>query len=714
MKFTLSRDGLVMNSTLEAFKEFRCAGSAVSIRRRRHRKVQVVATQQKPAMRTLSPGDSSDVIAAKNVDERASARIPERLVPMTYRGPPELGTSGQETGTHQSVVVVTPAMVSRSSHQDAPRSQFSRTMIIAGFDENPENDLPQDYKYTWAKDDYNKTKRTIDTWSFVLTLRARLWLLEQPWSYPGGMDDAKKGARARSLAIWIRESILQLGPTFIKLGQLFSTRSDLFPAEFVEELSKLQDRVPAFSSDKAIALIEKELGAPVEELFVSFNRKPIAAASLGQVHTATLHSGETVVVKVQRPGLKRLFDIDLENLRIIATQLDKGDDGSGARDFKGIYEECAKILYEEIDYINEGKNADKFRRNFKLQDWVKTPRVYWQRTSSAILTMEYAPGSKITDLNAIKSANLDSKIIAKQATEAYLIQILKHGFFHADPHPGNIAIDPKGNLIFYDFGMMGTIVPGTREQLLDLFYGIAQKDVDAVLVNLTDLGIIAPTSTDTIALRRALGYFVDNIGRQAQEQETVAAIGEDLFSIAVDSPFRFPATFTFVLRAFATLEGIGKALDPGFSFAQTAAPYAQELLDIQATQSQQSFILDQLTTQASEVGAAAAAMPMRVQRIEKAVRGLELGDWKPRVRVLEAERTARKAGIMQVATLQSIASMGFFNAGIQFALQDKTGPAGALLAVASVFGVSVLLQMRRVKRLDKFEDNLKGRNPFTN
>lgn len=662
--------------------------------------VNLEATKE-PVMRNLDSKDSYETIVNLSPPEIASSDVStdvekQSLVPMRYTGE---GFSSS-TGAMQS------------DGKQNGTSSFKKTMMVAGFEETTE--LRQNYSYTWAKDDYSASKRTLDTWSFVLTLRARLWLLEQPWSYPGGMNDEKKSQRARGLAIWIRESILQLGPTFIKIGQLFSTRSDLFPAEFVEELSKLQDRVPAFSAEKAIATIESELGGTVKDLFASFDEKPIAAASLGQVHVAQLWTGEKVVVKVQRPGLKRLFDIDLENLRVIAMQLDKGDEGDGSRDFTGIYEECAKILYEEIDYINEGKNADRFRRNFKGEQWVKVPKVFWQRTSSSVLTMEYLPGPKITDLKAIQKSGLDSNLIAKRATESYLIQILKHGFFHADPHPGNISIDINdgGSLIFYDFGMMGSINSNIRERLIDLFYGIASKDVDAVLENLTLLGIITPTSSDTIGIRRALAYFVDNIGKQAEEQETVAAIGEDLFSIAIDSPFRFPATFTFVLRAFATLEGIGKALDPEFSFAETAAPYAQELLDLQAGSSQQVFILDQITAQASEVGAAAASMPMRIQRIDSSLRGLELGDWKPRVKVLESERAARRAGIMQVATIQSIASMGFFNGAIQFGLQDKTAPATALMFAAGGLGVLVLLSLRRVKRLDKFEKGLKGQGPF--
>lgn len=259
---------------------------------------------------------------------------------------------------------------------------------------------------------------------------------------------------------------------------------------------------------------------------------------------------------------------------------------------------------------------------------------------------------------------------------------------------------------------MGGIVTGTRELLLDLFYGIAKKDVDTVLRNLIALGIVAPTSGDTLSIRRALSFFVDNIGRQAEQQETVSAIGEDLFAIALDSPFRFPATFTFVLRAFATLEGIGKALDPDFSFAVTAGPYAQELLDLQDARSQQTFLLEQLQAQATEVGQAAAAMPLRVRRIENVIDQLEGGDLKLRVRVLEGERAARKTSVLQLTTVNAIASMGMLNVGTQLALAGKDGPAGLMMAIAGGFAVAVALGIRRVKRLDMFEDGLKGRGKF--
>jgi hypothetical protein len=246
--------------------------------------------------------------------------------------------------------------------------------------------LPSDEGFSWSKESYSATQRQIDIWSFVLALRAQIWLLDAKWTYIGGFTEDKQKVRRRRTAAWVREKILQLGPTFIKLGQLSSTRSDLFPAEFVEELSKLQDRVPAFSAEKATVFIEKELGQPVDVLFRQFEPQPIAAASLGQVHRAILPNGEQVVVKVQRPGLKKLFDIDLGNMKVIAEYFQNSESmGGPTRDWVGIYEECSTILYQEIDYLNEASNADRFRRDFRNQKWVRVPVRFSSKSGSKFL-----------------------------------------------------------------------------------------------------------------------------------------------------------------------------------------------------------------------------------------------------------------------------------------------------------------------------------------
>ncbi|KAJ6819755.1 protein ACTIVITY OF BC1 COMPLEX KINASE 7, chloroplastic [Iris pallida] len=402
--------------------------------------------------------------------------------------------------------------------------------------------LPSDEGFSWARDDYNGWQRTVDIWAFVISLRLRLLFDEAKWAYPGGFTEEKQKTRRKKTASWLREQVLQLGPTFIKLGQLSSTRSDLFPREFVDELAKLQDRVPAFSPQKARAFIQKELGAPVDILFKDFEDRPLAAASLGQVHRAILHNGEKVVVKVQRPGLKKLFDIDLRNLKLIAEYFQRSEKfGGPTKDWLGVYDECSKILYEEVDYINEGKNADRFRRDYRNIKWVRIPLIYWDYTSKKVLTLEYVPGIKINNVDQIDARGYSRSQIASRAIESYLIQILKTGFFHADPHPGNLAIDTDGSLIYYDFGMMGEIKTFTRERLLDLFYSIYEKDVNKVVKCLIDLGALQPTG-DLSSVRRSINFFLDNLLNQTPDQEqTFAEIGEDLFAIATDQPFRFQA-----------------------------------------------------------------------------------------------------------------------------------------------------------------------------
>lgn len=564
--------------------------------------------------------------------------------------------------------------------------------------------LPSDVGFSWASDNYNSLQRSIDVWSFVLSLRVRVLLENAKWAYAGGISEEKQKKRRRKTASWLRERVLQLGPTFIKLGQLSSTRSDLFPQEYVDELAKLQDRVPAFSSKKAREFIAKELGAPVDLLFKEFEDQPIAAASLGQVHRAILHNGEKVVVKVQRPGLKRLFDIDLQNLKLIAEYFQNSESlGGPLRDWVGIYEECATILYQEIDYINEGKNADRFRRDFRNVKWVRVPLIYWDYTASKVLTLEYVPGIKINQLDKLDAQGFNRARIASRSIEAYLIQILRTGFFHADPHPGNLAIDKDEAIIYYDFGMMGEIKTFTRERLLDLFYAVYEKDTKKVVQSLIDLGALQPTG-DLSAVRRSVKFFLDNLLSQSpDQQQTLSAIGEDLFAIAQDQPFRFPSTFTFVLRAFSTLEGVGKSLDPNFSFVKIAAPYAQELLDLKERRRTGAQLVQEIRKQAEDARDYTITMPYRVQRIEEFAKQLESGDLKLRVRVLESERAARKATILQMATIYTVLGGTLLNLGVTFSSQGSQVIADGSFVGAGVFLLLLVRSMQRVKKLDKFE-----------
>ncbi|XP_058731451.1 protein ACTIVITY OF BC1 COMPLEX KINASE 8, chloroplastic-like [Vicia villosa] len=585
---------------------------------------------------------------------------------------------------------------------------------------------------------YSTIQRTLEIWGFVITFVFKSWLDRQKFSYKGGMTEEKKTLRRKTLAKWLKESILRLGPTFIKIGQQFSTRVDILPQEYVDQLSELQDQVPPFPSETAMAIVEEELGAPIAGIFDQFDYEPIAAASLGQVHRAKLR-GQEVVIKVQRPGLKGLFDIDLKNLRVIAEYLQKIDPKSdGAkRDWVAIYDECASVLYQEIDYTKEAANAELFASNFKNMDYVKVPSIYWDYTTPQILTMEYVPGIKINKIQALDQLGVDRKRLGRYAVESYLEQILSHGFFHADPHPGNIAVDDVngGRLIFYDFGMMGSISQNIREGLLEAFYGVYEKSPDKVLEAMIQMGVLVPTG-DMTAVRRTAQFFLtsfeERLAAQRREKELeaaevgfktplskeekvmkkkerLAAIGEDLLSIAADQPFRFPATFTFVVRAFSVLDGIGKGLDPRFDITEIAKPYALELLrfreagvevivkDFRKRWDRQSQAFYNLFRQAD-----------RVEKLASVIERLEQGDLKLRVRALESERAFQRVATVQKTILNAVAAGSLVNLATILSLNSIRVPATIAYFFCAIFGFQILFGIVKIKKLDERERLITG------
>ncbi|PWA88359.1 UbiB domain [Artemisia annua] len=585
---------------------------------------------------------------------------------------------------------------------------------------------------------YSTIQRTCEIWGFVITFLFKAWFNNQKFAYRGGMTEQKKVQRRKVLAKWLKESILRLGPTFIKIGQQFSTRVDILAQEYVDQLSELQDQVPPFPSETAVSIIEEELGAPVTEVFDYFDFEPIAAASLGQVHRARL-KGQDIVVKVQRPGLKDLFDIDLKNLRVIAENLQKLDPKSdGAkRDWVAIYDECANVLYQEIDYTKEAANAELFANNFKDLDYVKVPSIYWEYTTPQVLTMEYVPGIKINRIQALDQLGVDRQKLGRYAVESYLEQILSHGFFHADPHPGNIAVDDVngGRLIFYDFGMMGSISPNIREGLLEVFYGVYEKDPNKVLQAMVQMGVLVPTGDMTAVRRTALFFlnsFEERLVAQRKERELataelgfkkplskeeknekkkqrLAAIGEDLLAIAADQPFRFPATFTFVVRAFSVLDGIGKGLDPRFDITEIAKPYALELLkfreagvevvikDFKKRLDRQSQAFYNLFRQAD-----------RIERLVGVIERLEQGDLKLRVRALESERSFQRVAAVQKTIGSAVAAGSLVNLATILYLNSIRGPAMISYFFCAIFGFQVLFGLLKVKKLDQREKLITG------
>ena len=556
--------------------------------------------------------------------------------------------------------------------------------------------LVSDKSYRWNRSKYSRNRRRLDIWIFAFSFLFSNWRDKRKWTYVGGFTPEKQAARRRSQAIWIRENFLELGPTFIKLGQLFSTRADLFPIEYVEELSKLQDRVPAFSYDQVKETIESNFVKPIDRLFLSFDPIPLAAASLGQVHRAKLHSGEDVVVKVQRPGLKQLFTIDLAILRQIARYFQNHRQWGKNRDWMGIYDECCRILWEETDYLLEGRNADTFRRNFKNEDWVCVPRVYWKYATPKVLTLEYMPGIKISHYEAIEAAGLDRKVLARLGAKAYLQQILNGGFFHADPHPGNIAVKTDGSLIFYDFGMMGRIESNIRQGLMDTLVGVAQKNSDKVVNSLINLGALVPTG-DMTSVRRSIQFMLDNFMDKPFEEQSVDAISEDLYEIAYGQPFRFPATFTFVMRAFSTLEGVGKGLDPEFNFMEVAQPYAMKLMT-NTNSSNGNTIFDEIGRQAAQVGTAALGLP---GRIDDTIDKLERGDLKVRVRSLESERVMRRLSAIQLGTNYTVLFSALLISATLLLVGGFKILAMIAAAIALMPGWALFRLLKRLDRIDR-------------
>lgn len=587
---------------------------------------------------------------------------------------------------------------------------------------------------------YSTFQRTWEIWSFAFTFFFKLWLVNQKFTYKkNGMTDQAVSARKSELAVWLREGLVKLGPTFIKIGQQFSTRVDVLSPEFIKELEKLQDNVPSFSSEKAVEIIESGLGKPIDQVFDEFEKEPIAAASLGQVHVAKLN-GERVVVKVQRPGLKDLFDIDLKNVRVLAEWLQKVDPKSdgAARDWVAIYDECSRILYQEIDYTLEGKNADRFRKNFEETPWIKVPKVLWDYTTPEVLTLEYVPGVKINRASELDKMGIDRKVLARRTVESYLQQLLTYGFFHADPHPGNIAVDAEegGRLIYYDFGMMGSIPNDVRGGLLELFYGVYKKNVDSCLDALVKMGVLVPGG-DRTAVRRTGEFFLSSFEERLKEQreqreadkeysesfkpqrskeeakqrrkQILASIGEDLLVASADKPFRFPATFTFVVRSFTVLDGIGKALDPRFDISEISAPYARELL-LEGSP-QYAKIQEEWGNRLQLQNRAFVNLfkgPNMIEDIYAVIQQLERGDLKLRVRALEAERALNRVAMMQKATMGAIVSSMLVNMGTVLSVSAMGAAATASFAGASVFGLIAMINLIKVRAAEKKEAQLTG------
>ena len=404
-------------------------------------------------------------------------------------------------------------------------------------------------------------------WNFVI------FVLSLKWDDWQGQVEQNQPKRASEL----REVLTRLGPTFIKVGQALSTRPDLIRKDFLEELIKLQDQLPPFDSQVAYQIIEAELGRPIEEMFSELSPYPVAAASLGQVYHGWLHSGEEVAVKVQRPNLRPVLSLDLYLMRWIATWISPWLPLNLGHDLTLIVDEFGTKLFEEIDYLNEGRNAEKFATNFRNNPTVKVPAIYWRYTSNRILTLEWLNGFKLNDTKSIREAGIDPEAIIQIAVTSGLQQLLEFGFFHADPHPGNLFAMPDGRMGYIDFGMMDQLDESTKECLVDAVVHLINKDYSDLAQDYVNLGFLSP-GTDIRPIVPALEAVLGDAIGQNVGDFNFKTVTDKFSELMYDYPFRVPAKFALIIRSLVTQEGIALSLNPNFKIVEVAYPYVAKRL----------------------------------------------------------------------------------------------------------------------------------------
>eukprot|EP00581_Thalassiosira_minuscula_P012916 CAMPEP_0183719728 /NCGR_PEP_ID=MMETSP0737-20130205/12542_1 /TAXON_ID=385413 /ORGANISM="Thalassiosira miniscula, Strain CCMP1093" /LENGTH=753 /DNA_ID=CAMNT_0025949465 /DNA_START=38 /DNA_END=2299 /DNA_ORIENTATION=- len=601
-----------------------------------------------------------------------------------------------------------------SSLEDSATDDYLFSSGVFNGEEVPEGELLE--KGWESRGNSSALRRNAEVWKFAL--KCVFKALKARKLKKAGADESEISKSKVEAAEFIRDGLLRLGPTFVKLGQVVSTRTDVLSKEYTDVLKTLQDDVPGFSGRRAKAIVSKELGKPCDDIFQDFSEEPLAAASLGQVHTAT-YKGKKVAIKVQRAGLKELFDVDLKNLKKLAELLDKFDpktDGAD-RDWVSIYEESERLLYLEIDYLNEAANCERFARDFNDIEWVRVPEVYREVSTERVLTMEFVESFKLTNIKRIEQMGLDRELLAKRTADAFLRQIVETGYFHCDPHPGNLCVDKFGNLVYYDFGMMDELKPnvrsGFRKFCTALFAGgpvigdMELAENAKVLVDgVEEAGVLA-RGADRLAVEKLARYFMrtfkDNqLGKKgASIKQTV---GTDLQTLTENDVFRFPSTFTFIFRSFASIDGIGKGLSDKFEIGKLAQPFIEKFTEVQKneTPAEKSLNIFAKATGLNQRDILKAlTSPKKIAYIEETLREMERGDLKIRVRSLENEKALERMSLTQGKMEKLLVASLLLNlAGV--ATNRILSSAGVVGAVA--FGLQAFMAGSKITKFDKTQE----------
>ncbi len=543
-----------------------------------------------------------------------------------------------------------------------------------------------------------KLKRAFHIWITLISLLIILWIDNIRFTIFQTKSNEKSRVQIKR-AKWFTNQLIKLGSAFIKIGQLLSARPDLIPNTWIQELSKLQDQVPNFSFAEVEETISEELGSKFKEINQIVG-DPIGSASLAQVHRATLKDGKKVVFKVQRPNLKELFIIDLGIMQQIAGLLQKNKNWSRGRNWVEIAKECRKVLMKELDFNCEAQYAARFRQQFLDDENVEVPEVIWDMSSEKVLCLSYLEGTKISDLEKLKSQEIDLPKIAEIGAISYLKQLVNYGFFHADPHPGNLAVSSEGKLIFYDFGMMGNISNNLQTRLEGMVKAAAFRDASSLVSQLQQAGLISK-DIDVGPVRRLVRLMLKEALTPPFSPNIIEKLSGDLYELVYETPFQLPVDLIFVMRALSTFEGVGRMLDPGFNLVSITKPY---LIEIMTSNNQSpNDLINQFGRQVGELGSKAVGIP---KRIDESLERLEQGDLQLQIRMGESDRQFKKMFTAQKTLGHSIliGSLSIASALLVTNKQNNFALLPLFFALPiTIDWIKCQLSMRKGSRLEKLK-----------
>ncbi len=496
------------------------------------------------------------------------------------------------------------------------------------------------------------------------------------------------------LARQFRALAVELGGVMIKLGQFISSRMDILPKEIIDELASLQDEVPPEPFERIQSALEQELGQPIAALFHSIDPLPVAAASLGQAHHVTLKNGAKVIVKIQRPGIEAIVTVDLAAIRTGVSWLKRYGPIRRRADLDALFDEFGRTLYQELDYLAEGRNAEKFAADFA--DWkeIRIPKIHWEHSTRRVLMMEDIGAIKISDVAAYTAQGVSAPAVAQMLFKFYLQQVFVNGFFHADPHSGNLFVEPKGDgkfsLNIVDFGMVGTITPQLKAQLRESFIGMATRDVHRLVMAMEGMGWLLPTADKTQIERAADKAFARFWGismgdLQNLDLNEVKEFTREFRSLIYSMPFQIPSDMLFLGRALGILSGLATQIDPRFNVFEAAAPFAQKMVADET-----GSVIKVAVDQVLDLGKAMLRMPTQLDRMLELLNHGEL-----RINVNETDRLIVEFSHMNrsLGRLQwTILFMGFLLGAIVLQSAGFTDLSPVVFGMALFAGAGLILK----------------------